>query len=321
VAAMAPTTAIGAAHPVGSEGQDIAGTMGEKVTNDAAAYIRSIAQRHGRNAEWAERAVRESVSAAADEAVRINVVDLVAADLPALLQAIDGRTVRLPAGDALLATRDARVQQEDLTVAERLLAAIADPNIAFLLMSLAMLAIFLELSHPGSILPGVVGGICLLLALFAVGSLPVNLTGLLLIGLGFVLLLAEVWVTSGGLLAIGGLIALGLGAMLLVSESALPAFEVNRWLILATLAVMAVPFVLLARSVATLRRREHRSGMEALVGLRGVARTALAPAGTVLVHGELWQATADEESIEPETAVVVTGVEGFALRVRRSEKA
>jgi membrane-bound serine protease (ClpP class) len=247
------------------------------------------------------------------------VVDLVAADLPALLQAVDGRTVRLPAGDVRLATRDARLQQEELTPAERLLAAIADPNIAFLLMSLAMLAIFIELSHPGSILPGIVGGICLLLALFALGTLPVNLTGLLLIGLGFVLLLAEVWVTSSGLLAIGGLTALGLGAMLLVSESAPPSFEVNRWLIAGTLAVMAVPFLLLARSLASLRRREHRTGLEALVGLRGVARTALAPVGTVLVHGELWQATAEDESLEPETAVVVTGVEGFALRVKRAE--
>lgn len=321
VAAMAPTTAIGAAHPVGSGGEDIGGTMGEKVTNDAVAYIRGVAQQHGRNPDWAERAVRESVSIPADEAVREHVVDFIAADLTTLLETAHGRQARLPGGMVTLQTAGALVQREDPNPIESLFAAVADPNIAFLLMSLAMLAIFIELSHPGAILPGVVGGLALILGLFGVGTLPVNLAGLALLGFGFLLLLAETWIASSGVLAIGGVVALGAGAMLLTNNTAPPELEVNRWLIAGTMAALGIPILFVARSLSRLRHAPTVvEGLEGLVGQRGVARTNLAPTGTVLVHGELWNATSEHGApiVEAER-VVVTGVDGFELRVRRAE--
>ncbi len=317
VAVMAPTTAIGAAHPVSGDGSDIQGAMNEKVTNDAAAYIRGIAQQRGRNADWAERAVRDSVSASAEEAKRDGVVDAVANDLPAALAAADGRRVTLTSGAVTVQSRDVVVRVEEMNLFESLLAIIATPNVAFLLMSLATLGIYLELSNPGSFLPGIVGALSLVLGLFALGALPINNAALLLLGLGFALLVAEVWVTSGGLLALGGGAAVALGGAMLMSEAAPPSLEVNRWLIAAVVLVLVVPSVLVGRSVAHLKGRKPTEGLAAMVGLVGVARTELAPLGTVLVRNELWQATTDGETIAPGEKVRVTVAEGLTLRVIR----
>lgn len=318
VAAMAPTTAMGAAHPVSGDGRDIEGTLGEKVTNDAAAYIRGLAQLRGRNAEWAERAVRESISSSAEEALQERAIDLVAADLPALLRAVNGRRVAVPGGEQVLATSGATVHHEGMTPFEAILAAIADPNVAFLLMSIAMLGIYLELANPGSLLPGIVGAISLLLGLFSLGTLPVNFTAVLLLGFGFALLLAEVWVTSGGILALGGSVAVALGGMMLISDAAAPSLEVNRWLIVAVVLGLALPSIWVGRSLARLRGRRPTEGLPALVGLTGVARTDLAPSGTVLVHSELWQATAEDPPVAAGETVVVTGAQGLQLQVRRA---
>ena len=320
VAAMAPSTAIGAAHPVNSNGSDIEGTMAEKVTNDAVAYLRGIAQQRGRNADWAERAVRQSISAPAADAARDHVVDFVASDLSDLLAHSDGRTVTLPGGPAVLRLKDAIVQLEPMNLSESALSAFADPNVAFLLMAIAVMGIFLELSHPGAILPGIVGGVSLLLALFSAGTLPITMTGLLFIGFGGVLLLAEVWVVSHGMLGLGGVACIVVGGLLLTGGSPPAGLEVNRWLIAAVALALGGPVFVAARSMAHLRGLKVVAGTAALVGERAVAYTALAPSGTVRVHGELWRAMAEGGGEVAEGGeVVVMGTDGFTLRVRPVE--
>ncbi|MBA7651126.1 hypothetical protein ES703_58941 [subsurface metagenome] len=238
VAVMAPNTAIGAAHPVaiGTEGEEgMSETMEDKVVNDAAAYIRSIAEAHGRNMEWAEKAVRESVSATEKEALELNVIDMVAADLDALISQLDGREVTMLGGAVVtLNTQGATINHIRMNAVEDFLYAISNPNIAYLLLSLAMLGIFVEISNPGLIFPGVIGAICLLMAFFSLGMLPVNYAGLLLIVLAFGLFIAEVFTTSFGLFTAGGVTSLVLGSLILFKGG--PLFQVNPWLI-ATIAL------------------------------------------------------------------------------------
>lgn len=321
VAAMAPSTAIGAAHPVGSGGEDLQGALAAKVTNDAAAYMRGIAEQRGRNADWAERAVRESVSVAAGEAVQLNVVDLLAADLPALLQAADGRVVTVNGAPLRLTTAGAAVVTVEPTPVEALFAWLADANVAYVLLLLAMVALFVELTHPGAILPGVVGVLSLVLALFGFGALPISATGVVLLALGLALLLAEVWVVSGGVLGLGGTAAVVLGGLLLMNNSAPAALEVNRWLVLGAGLATAVPVVLLARSVAHLRHlKPAAEGVAALVGQTATVRTDLEPTGTVTLGGEIWQARLEGTAAAPIGApVIVTGSEGFLLNVRLAD--
>src|SRR5215468_1648477 len=215
VAAMAPATNIGAAHPVAVGGGDTGKEMGMKIENDAAAFARSLAAERGRNVDWAEKAVRSSVSATEREAVKLKVVDLVAENLPDLLTKVDGRTVKTSKGSVTLATRDAPVKVIEVRFRDKFLALISDPNVAYLLMMAGMLGIFFELSNPGSILPGVIGGISLILAFFAFQSLPVNWAGLLLIVFGVVLLIADIKVASHGVLTVGGVVAMLLGSLML----------------------------------------------------------------------------------------------------------
>ncbi|MBI2887653.1 MAG: nodulation protein NfeD [Chloroflexi bacterium] len=316
VAAMAPNTAIGAAHPVAGGGQQISGPMEDKVVNDAVAYIRGTAQARGRNQEWAERAVRESISTSWDRAVEERVVDFTARDLQDLVRQLHGRRAQLLAGEAEIATTGAAVERVEMTFLETFLFAISDPNVAYLLLSVAMLAIFLELSNPGAVLPGIVGGICLLTALFALGMLPVNIAGLLLIGLGFLLFVAELWVTSHGMLSVGGVISLGLGSLILIN-SYTPYLQINRWLIAGVVGFFATFFFFLVGVALRSRRRGALRGSTALVGMRGLARTALEPEGTVLVHGELWTARAENGPIQPGEQVLVVEVEGLQLHVTR----
>ncbi len=319
VAAMAPNTAIGAAHPVamGSEGeQAMSEAMEEKVVNDAAAYIRSIASAHGRNMEWAEKAVRESVSATEEEALELNVIDMVAADLDDLITQLDGRQVTMLDGNVVtIHTEGATREHIPMSIIEDFLYAISDPNIAYLLLSLAMLGILVEITNPGLIFPGVVGAISLLLAFYSLGVLPVNWAGVLLIVLAFGLFVAEVFTTTFGLLTAGGVTALVIGSLILFKGG--PLFQVSPGLIAGVTIFIAALLAFVVQRVIRAHRRQASTGREELVGKNAVATTALEPEGTVLFKGERWTAVAEKGRIKPGETVTVTRVDGLKLYVTK----
>ena len=317
VAAMAPATNIGAAHPV-AVGGSMDKEMSKKVENDAAAFARTIAAERGRNAEWAEQAVRSSVSATEREAVKLKVVDLVAESVPDLLAKIDGRTVKTARGPVTFATRDAAVRVIEVGFRDRLLALISDPNVAYLLMMAGMLGIFFELSNPGAILPGVIGGICLILAFFAFQSLPVNWAGLLLLLFGIMLLIIEIKVVSHGILTVGGVVAMLLGSLMLYDTPETTGIRLS-WLVIipAVGTTAALVFFAVSMGIRALYRPSV-TGPGAMVGRRGVARTALQPEGQVLIDGELWQAVSPDAAVGAGEPVQVTAIDGLTLEVRRS---
>jgi membrane-bound serine protease (ClpP class) len=318
VAAMAPATNIGAAHPVAMGGGVDKESM-RKIENDAAAFARTIAAERGRNADWAEKAVRQSVSITEREAVKLKVVDLVAESLPDLLDKVDGRSVKTAKGAVTLQTRGATVKAIEIGFRDRVLNVITDPNVAYVLMMLGMLGLFFELSNPGVILPGVVGGISLILAFFAFQSLPINYAGLLLILFGIVLMIAEIKVVSHGVLAIGGIVSMGLGSLMLFDAPEV-GFRVSWWVILPTVGATAGVFLFVV--AAGLRALTARSavGAPALVGQTGVARGALSPEGQVLVQGELWRAVARGAPVEEGSRVRVIDVQGLTLTVEKAGK-
>jgi membrane-bound serine protease (ClpP class) len=313
VAAMAPSTRIGAATPVSGEGQEIPEDLRTKIINDTAVYARSIADARDRNADWAEDAVRDGVSVGAQEAVELDVVDVVAADRDELLRAIDGMTVRLSAGEVTLETADAAVVEEPMSPFEEVLKVLSDPNIALILLSLGTLGIYFELSNPGAFFPGIFGAIALVLALFSLGTLPINYAGLALLVFGLALMGAEIWVASGGVLGIGGGIAFVIGALLLVDDTQAPFLEVSRPLIFGiTLALVA--FVLVAlRAVMRTRLRPAYIGGDDMVGREGMVRGT----SSVFVEGELWRArpAAADTTLGPGDRVRVIGREGLDLIV------
>lgn len=316
VAAMAPNTSIGAAHPVGGQGEEIEGPLGEKVTNDAVAFIRGIARLRNRNEDWAEKAVRESVSVPEYEAVEINVVDLTATDLPDLLRKIDGRQVSLPQGTVTLQTAQAPIQRFEMTLIERFLLVISDPNIAFMLLSLGFAGIFFELLHPGGIFPGVFGAIALLLAFFALGTLPVNWAGVALIGLAFLLFFLELFIASHGILGLGGTIALAVGGMILVSGTGVPGLQVSRWLVFGMTGAIAAFFLYVVAALLRIRKKQAATGSQGLIGKEAEVRTPLTPEGMVFVDGALWNAISEGGPVDAGRRVTVTAVEGLRLRVR-----
>jgi len=316
VAAMAPATNIGAAHPVAAGGGQIDKESMKKVENDAAAFIRTVARERGRNVDWAEKAVRASVSATEQEALKLGVIDLVASSLPDLLDKVDGRTVKTAAGPVTLHTRGATVKAIDVGFRDRFLALITDPNIAYILLMLGMLGLFFELANPGVILPGIIGGISLILAFFAFQSLPINWAGFLLILFGIVLLIAEVKVASHGALTIGGIIAVLLGSMMLVSTPELP-LRVS-WSVIVPVEVATVGiFVFAVGAGVRAQLRRPATGAEGLMREEGVAQTPLEPDGQVLIHGEMWRAVADV-AIPAGARIRVVGMEGLTLRVTRA---
>jgi membrane-bound serine protease (ClpP class) len=316
VAAMAPATNMGAAHPVALGGGVDKESM-KKIENDAAAFVRSIATERGRNADWAEKAVRESVSITEQEAVKLKVVDLVATSLPELLEKVDGRVVKTARDSVTLATRGAPVRPIEIGFRDRLLNVITDPNVAYILMMLGMLGLFFELSNPGVILPGVIGGISLILAFFAFQSLPINYAGLLLILFGIVLFLAEIKVVSHGVLAIGGIVALALGSLMLF-DAPEANFRVSWWVIAPTVAATAGLFMFVVTTGVRALTRRPVLDEAGLVGKTGIARDRLAPAGQVSVQGEIWRAVAQGDPVEEGTPVRVVAVEGLTLRVVRN---
>lgn len=321
VAAMAPTTHIGAAHPV-SVGQNGGGqdkTMMEKITNDAVANIRAIARRRGRNGDWAEQAVRQSVSISEEEAVRLHVVDLVAESAGTLLTAIDGKTVETEAGTIRLETKGVRIRTIGMDPSERFLDLLSDPNIGLILMTIAIYGIIFELSNPGAILPGVIGAIALVLALASFAILQVNVAGLALIALSVVFFIADIKVPGHGVLTIGGILAFLLGALLLTERQA-PFLRVSLQLAVFIALLTGAFFLYAVGAGLRAQRRRARMGSESLVGSEGVARTVLAPEGMVYVAGEMWTARAEDGSIAEGERVRVTGVEGLRLRVRPAPK-
>ncbi len=316
IAAMAPGTHIGAAHPVAvGEGGRQDKTMVEKITNDAVANIKAIAHRRGRNAEWAERAVRESVSISDQEAVQLHVVDLVALDVPELLAKIDGRTVETVNGPKRLDTRAAAVRVEEMDATERFLDLLSDPNVGLILMTIAIYGIIIEMGNPGAILPGVLGGIALILALTSFAILEVNIGGLALIGLSLLFFIADIKVPSHGVLTIGGILAFIMGAVLL-TERSLPFLRISVQLAVF-IGILTGAFFLFAVT-AGLRAQKvaPRMGEERLAGATGVARTDLAPDGEVYVLGESWSAVAENGHISSGERVEVVSVEGLRLKVK-----
>lgn len=314
VAAMAPGTNTGAAHPVAGQGEDIEGAMGEKVEQDAAAQIRSLAVRHGRNAELAEAAVIESRSFTAEEALEANLIDLVSPSVTALLTEIDGREIEKKGETVALATASAPLREVEMSPMRRLLSALAHPNIAYILLGFASLGIYFELMNPGSILPGVVGAICLILALFSLSVLPFSYAGVALVLLAFVLFIAEIKVPSYGMLTVGGILSLALGGLLLF-KSPVPALRVSySVIVLVSLFAAAVAAALMVL-VVRVHRSRVRSGQEGLIGEHGRAVADLAPRGKVFVHGEYWNARAQQE-IAAGSEVEVVAVDGMLLTVR-----
>jgi len=317
IAAMAPGTTLGAAHPTNLFGTSDETTTA-KAVNDAAAYARSLAERRGRNGDWAEKAVRESASLTEAQALKEKVIDLVAPDLGGLLAALDGRELRQPEGTVVLHTRGLPVVRLPLDWQHRLLDWIADPNVAYLLLMLGMLGIFFELAHPGVIFPGVIGGISLILAFYALQSLPVSAAGLLLILLAMVLFFAEIKLVSSGILGIGGVIALTLGSVMLIRSPA-SWLRVSLLVIFPMVAMTSLFFLVVLRLVLRARRRPPTSGREGMVGEIGEALDDLAPAGNVFVHGEIWSAESSD-IVRTGDRVRVAAVRGLTLQVRKDRE-
>jgi len=315
IAAMSPGTNIGAAHPVTIGGEKIGKEMLDKMTNDAAAYIESIALKRNRNADWAIKAVRKSVSITEQEALRLKVIDLIAPSLEKLLEEIDGRTVVTPDGQKVLRTKGATIKRSKMGIRSRILDTISNPNIAYILMMIGLVGLYFELSNPGAILPGVLGGICLILAFFAFQTLSVNYAGILLILLAVIFFIAEIKVQSFGLLAVGGIISLLLGSMMLF-ESPNPELRLSWKVLIPTVALASSFFLVTAGLAFKAYRKKPATGSEGLIGMEGIAETDITPDGKVFVHGENWNASSDE-MIARGAKVIVLEVKGLTLKVRK----
>lgn len=319
VAVMAEGTNIGAAHPVNAGGgMDTSQVMGEKVTNWASAWIRGIAEKRGRNGDWAEKAVRESASINEREALDKNIIDLIAKDEAALMLALHGRIVKLEEEERMLNTANTSIQSMEMTWQRRILYKISNPTIAYILLMLGIYGLFFELSNPGSIVPGVVGGIFLILAFFALQTLPLRSAGLLLILFSIILFILEIKVTSYGILTIGGICSMFLGTIMLFDE--VPGFPVRvDWRVALTFALTTAAFFIFALGLA-LKARFSRptTGQEGLIGALGEAMNSFTEGqGTVHVMGEIWRAES-EQPIEKGAAVEIVAIHGLVLRVRES---
>lgn len=311
IAAMAPGTNIGAAHPVQSDGSDINKTMETKVVNDMASYARSIADMKGRNAQWVELAIRESVSITAEEAAEKKVIDLIAPNMDELLKEIHGREVETKSGKIILNTKDMDLEYFSPRKIDKFLMLISDPTVMAILFSIGLLGLGFEITHPGSIFPGVIGAISLILSFYSMQTLSVSYAGLLLIFLAVILFIAEIKITSYGLLSLGGIICLILGSMMFFEELGLSL-------------VMAVPFIIIVAGffifVAFLAYHSQvsrpRGGTDSMIDETGIVKKAIDKEGLVFVHGEYWQAVS-EEIIEVEEKVKVIGMEGLILKVKK----
>jgi membrane-bound serine protease (ClpP class) len=322
-AAMAPGTNIGAAHPVAigpggggdGEGQNV---MMEKVLQDAVAYARSIAEQRGRNVDWAESIVRESISTAASEALKLNAIDMLAEDEKQLLAQLDGRTYQREGQELTLRTAGAQIVHAEMNWRQKILNTISNPNIAYMLLMLGILGIFFEISNPGAIFPGAIGVIALLLAFMGLQTLPINYAGVLLIVVAVILFILEISVPSYGMLTVGGLAALGLGSLMLV-DTAEPYLQISRAVIAGTLLVSAAFVGLVLYFVTRTQRTPFVSGREGMVGERGMAASDIHAQGRVFVHSEYWSAFSQEPIAKGEPVQVVRMAENMRLEVRKLE--
>lgn len=314
ICAMTPGTNIGAAHPV-SMGEQPDKVMAEKLLNDAEAYVEGIASKRGRNVELAKKMVRESISIPAEKALAENVIDLIATDRRDLLGKLEGRQLHRAGGETTLNLKGVEIVTREMGTRERILNIIGDPNVAYLLMMIGMMGLFFELSNPGVILPGVIGGISLILALFAFQTLPVNYAGMLLILLAMVLFIAEIKVVSHGMLTVGGVIAMIFGSLMLF-DSPEPYLRLSWSVILPTVLLTTLFFVFAVAKVVKAHKRRPTTGGEGLVGEEGRADTDIMPEGKVFVRGEYWDAESPERIVKG-AKVVVTAVEGMRVRVRK----
>ncbi len=320
IAAMAPSTNIGAAHPVSIGGGADSSVIGDKVINDAVAQVKALAEKRDRNAEWAEKAVRESVSITEKEALELNVIDFISPSIDSLLKQVDGMEVELASGKTRLNTENLRIVYREMNLRYKILEKISNPNVAYILLMLGIYGLFFELSNPGAIFPGVVGAIFLILAFFALSMLPVNYAGLLLILLAIILFILEVKVTSYGLLTIGGIIAMTLGSLMLIEEPPniyQPVLQISLSLIITVVAVTAAFFIFAFSMAFKTHLGKVTTGREGLVGEVGVAQTKISPEGKVSIHGEIWKAMSDQVIKKGEKIRVVAVDDGLVLRIEK----
>jgi membrane-bound serine protease (ClpP class) len=324
LAAMTTSTNIGAAHPVniGGGGADTSNTMMEKVTNDAVAQIKAVAEKRGRNVEWAEEAVRKSVSITEKEALEKNVINFIAPDLDSLLILMNGHEVELPHRKTKMKTAGAQIRRIEMNWRHRLLDKISDPNIAYILLLLGIYGIFFELSNPGAILPGVLGGIFLILGFYALQTLPVNWAGLLLILFAIILFILETQITSYGILTIGGIVAMFLGSVMLFTKPTSvfePVIKVSLQIVIAATLLTAAFFSIALGLAVKAHRKQVTTGREGMIGEIGTALTALALEGQVQVHGEIWRAYSDAP-IKKGLPVKVIAVSGLQIKVEKADE-
>jgi len=315
IAVMAPSTHIGAAHPVSlGEGKE-SKTMSEKIVNDTVSYIKTTAKTRGRNADWAEKAVRKSVSITEEEAVKLNVVDFISPDIQDLLSKIDGKVIKFDGVTRTLLTKGIQPRPLKMSWRYRLLDIISNPSIAYILLMLGIYGIFFELSNPGAILPGVVGGIFLILAFYALQMLPISFAGLALILFAIILFIAEIKVVSHGLLSVGGVISLFLGSMMLI-ENPTDYMRISLSVIIPAVLVSAGFFIFAVTMAIRARLAKPTTGMEGLVGERGTETTDVSPEGKVFIHGEFWDVISDQK-IAKDEKVEVIGVVNLKLKVKK----
>jgi membrane-bound serine protease (ClpP class) len=310
VAAMAPGTNIGAAHPVGAGGQDIDGAMSEKIINDMVAQAKSVAEKRGRNAEWVEDAIRESVSVTETEALKENIIDIIANDTDDLIRQLNGREIK---DRGILKLDEANKIVLEETLRTKILRTISNPNIAYILMMIGLAGLYIELSHPGAIFPGVIGSIALILAFFAMQTLPVNYAGILLIVLAIIFFIMEMKISSYGLLSVAGIVSLLLGSLMLF-EGDTPEMKLSWQVLLPTIIIISGFFMAVASLVFRAQISKPATGAAGLVGEIGIVKKALTPEGKVFVHGELWNARA-KEPLDEDVKVRVVKVVNLLLEV------
>lgn len=313
IAAMSPGTRIGAAHPV-ELGKEMKGDMRSKIENDTVAFIKSIAESKNRNVKWAEDAVRKSSSVTEYEALSLGVVDLVAKDLPSLLESIDGRKIVTTGGTKVLQTKDAEQKKYPMNFRVKILRILTDPNIAYILMMVGIYGILYEIMSPGAVFPGVAGSICLILGLYAMQTLPINYAGVALLVLAVLLFIIESQIASG-LLGLGGVIALALGSLMLISGD-FPYMQISRSLILSVIVTTGIFLFIVIGIMLKIRRRKPVSGTESMIGQIATAKTNLEPKGQVLLGGEIWNAESSEKILQGEE-VEITAVDKLKLIVKK----
>jgi membrane-bound serine protease (ClpP class) len=317
IASMAPATNIGAAHPVAGGGQEVKGVMGEKIENFTASFSETIAQKRGRNTEWAIEAVRRSVSITETDALKKKVIDIIAKDIDDLLRQADGRKVDLDGRMTTLSVKGVNVVRHEMSLKQRIVNAIADPNIAYMLLMAGILGLYMEFSNPGVLFPGITGAICLVMALISLQLLSFNYAGLFLILLGIALLVGEAFMPSFGILGIGGVISLALGSFLLF-DTPNSDLTIDATIVYTAVATMAALVLAIGYLVFRSQKGKPTLGMDGLIGEIGEVRAKLNPSGKVFVHGEYWNAqTQTDGQVDVGEKVQIVGYDGMNLKVKR----